>query len=412
MQRETRYFAEILRQDQIELDQRLQVALSQSDFSPAFADLVVFYGLLRSNAIPSRYLLGSAPELLSKLESHIGALDMSDHWKGEALIDKIVPKADRSEGVPAERVFGQALQIRKNKKTLSTGDFIRAIGSTGAATGNHYTERPFLIDFLAKTLTGKPTEPLGNIPQLRRLLDDMAAEKDAPDDFQYLVTLEQGRLAFRVASVLNDYLQLSDSGLLVPQRALIAQLGDIGFFTKDQVEELEDLMNSPLATEGEFQNFFERYPHFLRQWDHREVHPHVMLTRNKDGPLIPDFILTNREAQSAAILDLKRTLGGKKKLIRRQDNRMRFADAIQEARAQLRTYGRWFENPDNRRMLKSKVGMEIYSPRLMVVIGRSSDFQDEIERATLRADNPDIDVITYDDIARHARDRMVIVKGG
>jgi hypothetical protein len=62
-------------------------------------------------------------------------------------------------------------------------------------------------------------------------------------------------------------------------------------------------------------------------------------------------------------------------------------------------------------MLKDKVGMEIYNPRLMVVIGRSSEFRDEIERASLRADNPDIEIATYDDILNFAKNRTVFIEG-
>src|SRR5262249_39835543 len=161
----------------------------------------------------------------------------------------------------------------------------RALGSVGIETGNSYNTRPFILDFLAENLTGNHRAPLDEIPQLGRLLAHLEADVIHPDDFQYMVAIEDGRLAFRIASVVNDYVQVGDSGLFVPQRALVTHLGDIGFFTKDQVEELEDLMNSPLADEGEFQKFFERHPHFLRQWDHREVYPHVMLTREQDGPL-------------------------------------------------------------------------------------------------------------------------------
>ena len=310
-----------------------------------------------------------------------------------------------------KQLLEEALKFRRERNTLGVGDYLQAVASVGLRTGDSYKERPFSIDLLAHILGASQNEPLSTVPGLRDLLGYLQRRGDAADDFQYIVALEGDKLVFRVSSVIDDYVQENDSGLWVPQRALLTHLGDIGLFTRDQVEELDELMNSPNVKEREFQTFFERYPHFLRKWDHREVHPHVCLTRGESGPLIPDFILTNKSAQDAAILDIKRTLGGRKKLIRRQDNRVRFTDAIQESCAQLRTYRRWFEVPDNRQMLGSKVGMEIYNPRLIVIIGRASEFTDEIERATLRADNPDIEIVTYDDIHRHARDRMVVVRG-
>ncbi|OFW08577.1 MAG: hypothetical protein A3H96_12180 [Acidobacteria bacterium RIFCSPLOWO2_02_FULL_67_36] len=54
--------------------------------------------------------------------------------------------------------------------------------------------------------------------------------------------------------------------------------------------------------------------------------------------------------------------------------------------------------------------MKIYRPRLMVVVGRSGEFADEIDRQRLRSRHPDIEVVTYDDILRHAQQRMVSIE--
>ena len=45
----------------------------------------------------------------------------------------------------------------------------------------------------------------------------------------------------------------------------------------------------------------------------------------------------------------------------------------------------------------------------MVIIGRSSEFSDEIEAQKLRDRNSDIEVVTYDDILCYARDRRVLI---
>lgn len=255
-----------------------------------------------------------------------------------------------------------------------------------------------------------PFQGEGKFVPLRNLLHKLRSEQYGAEDFQYILTLEEERMAFRIISTLDDYVQASDSGLWVPQRVLLTHFGDYGLFTIDEIKELEELINHPRTGEAEFQKFFERHPHFLRRWDHRGIYPHVYLTRERDGPLIPDFILTNREAAEATILELKRaTL--KKKLIRHQDNRRRFADAVMEARAQLLEYQDWFDIPENRMKIKSLVGMEIYRPRLMVIIGRVSEFQDEIERQKLRDRNKDIEIVTYDDILRYAQQRRVIIEG-
>jgi hypothetical protein len=47
----------------------------------------------------------------------------------------------------------------------------------------------------------------------------------------------------------------------------------------------------------------------------------------------------------------------------------------------------------------------------MVIIGRASQFQDEIERQKLRDRDKDIEIVTYDDILRYAQQRRVIIEG-
>ena len=86
----------------------------------------------------------------------------------------------------------------------------------------------------------------------------------------------------------------------------MTHFGKIGLFTQEEIEELEDLINLN-ANEGSFQKFFEAHPHFFRRWDYRSVHPQVYLTREKDYPLVPDFIITDNELQKATILDLQVT---------------------------------------------------------------------------------------------------------
>ncbi|MEI4920424.1 DUF4263 domain-containing protein, partial [Klebsiella pneumoniae] len=91
----------------------------------------------------------------------------------------------------------------------------------------------------------------------------------------------------------------------------------------------------------------------------------------------------DRELQKATIVDLKLPAA---KLIVHKENRVRFAAAVSEARAQLLEYRRWFDDPRNRKRIRERLGMEIYAPRLAVVIGRSSEFSGALERQKLAAD--------------------------
>jgi hypothetical protein len=245
------------------------------------------------------------------------------------------------------------------------------------------------------------------MPAVSGILSSLQRALVPDEDYQYVLRLRGGQICFEIVSVLDDFVQAKDSGLLVPKRALLTHVRDtFGGFTADEIEELERLVNSRTAREHDFQAFFERNPHFLRRWDHREVHPHVLLSRADAPDLIPDFILTDRELQNAVVVELKLP---SPRLIRRQTNRERFSAAVLEARAQLLNYNEWFREQTNRRSLRPLIGMDIYEPHLAVVIGRSSEFRDEFDRARLRASAPGVDVVTYDDILAYARRRKIMM---
>jgi hypothetical protein len=203
-------------------------------------------------------------------------------------------------------------------------------------------------------------------------------------------------------------MRTSDGGI-VGNRGLLTHFKErFGVFTPEEIGELEDMIRSTKASEGDFQKFFESHQHFFRRWDYREVYSQVYLTPSDEGGLVPDFILTNPEAQEAVIVELKLP---KAKLIRRQQNRDRFADAVMQARAQLLEYQDWFMEKENRESLIKKVKMEIFRPSLAVVIGRSADFNCAIDRQRLGAHTSDIEIVTYDDMLAFARRRIVAIRG-
>lgn len=307
--------------------------------------------------------------------------------------------------VPVAVSVKRAILRDPSRKTLGASQLLHEMFALELEHPNAVSALGWLI---RRHLGYSDAAHLSNAPRLSRLLGILRAAVIGADDYQYLVALEGNHICFRVVSTLGSYVQRNDSGLLVPERVLLTHMERFGFFVRDVIEELESLVNSSRSTECDFQRFFESHPQFLRKWDHREVYPHVCLVHKDAGELVPDFILTNVEAQDAAIVELKRPQA---KVVRHQDNRIRFANVVMEAKAQLLTYRRWFEVPENRCMLRSIVGMEMYEPRLIVIIGRASEFRSEIERAALRADNPEMEVATYDDLLRFAKDRQAVIHG-
>ena len=81
-----------------------------------------------------------------------------------------------------------------------------------------------------------------------------------------------------------------------------------------------------------------------------------------------------------------------------------------EARSQLLEYRDWFEEKANRERLMAKVKMEIFRPRLAVVVGSSAHFKSAIDRQKLASTTPDIEVVTYDDIVAYAKRRLAVIR--
>jgi hypothetical protein len=391
----------------IEPDQKLQRAFELA--SPVAGgwglDFAVFVALCHLNALAVHSVLRS-PDSQDVLRHQIKKLiDRVPQSQPFVFYDEI-----------DERIIKRAVKSLGGRKTLGVADYLSAVVGEGEDILRWARRDPFdfpfnpsdavtpyTVDFLTRLL-GRNVESV--LVLLNKLRSQVAAKH--VEDFQFVLGLERGRIVFRVTSPLGDFVQETDSHLWVAHRVLLRHFKDqFGGFTTDEICELEELINTPKAGESDFHRFFEKYPHFFRRWDHREVYSHVVLTRT-EGDLVPDFILVDQQLQRATIAELKLP---SPKLVRRQPNRVRFADAVMEARAQLLEYREWFRESANRERLRASVGMSIYEPQLTVIIGRASEFSDEIDRQKLRARSPEIEVVTYDDILVYARRRQIVISG-
>lgn len=367
----------------------------------ALSDSSVFLSLYLLNSTVTRFLNLDMRRVLQGWKWRFPATGGRDPERAHIINDS----AGEVFATVLERSV--ALANARGTRTLGLADLVRATVELSFEKGDSFFERPALVDKLASHY-GDHMAKLSRLPGVQALLRTLLNSPDGAEDFQYILSIEKNRLVFRVVSILDDYVQRNGSGLLVPSRAILTHFRDnFGGFTQEEIQELEDLLNSPAATELDLQRFFELHTHFLRRWDYREVYSHITLART-EGDLVPDFILVDRDLQRAAVLELKLP---KPKLIRRQRNRVRFSSAVMEARGQLLRYRDWFREKQNRLKLKRVVGMEIYEPYLIAVIGRSSEFNDALDRQRLLADTPDIEVVTYDDILTFAERRRIIITG-
>jgi hypothetical protein len=170
-----------------------------------------------------------------------------------------------------------------------------------------------------------------------------------------------------------------------------------GIFGRLELEEFEGLINSD-ARESAFQEFLERHPHFiLATGPYLRAHAHVAMLDGHGTKLIPDFFLERSDRALADICDLKRA---NVELVRHQRNRERFSGAIHEAVAQLTHYRDFFERAENRSAFKrANPHLDAYRPRVVIVVGRRSSFEDDLQRVRLESSLPGyVDLRTYDDV--------------
>jgi hypothetical protein len=181
----------------------------------------------------------------------------------------------------------------------------------------------------------------------------------------------------------------------------VASLEALGW--KCLVEELEDLVNAPQVTERQLQEFFERNPRFLCGDAYQEARSHIILEREGSGPLIPDFVL--RPHGTDALCDLLELKLPDAKLVVGRSDRRRLSSAVYEACAQLREYRSYFDDKSHREAVQEVYGLRLFLPRMIVLIGKRSDYPaTDLRRA--EADIPQLTLVTYDDLIERARSRI------
>ena len=181
----------------------------------------------------------------------------------------------------------------------------------------------------------------------------------------------------------------------------LSALPDLGF--QDEIDEFEDLVNTRGVSEDSLQRFLSAHPQFLTGDDYASASSHIVLEREGDGPLIPDFVLKPHDPEGLAdLVELKLPSA---KLLVNKKNRVRLSAAVFEACAQLRTYSDYFESEDRRLAVADRFGVRVFRPRLYVVIGRRGVHDPTLLR-TAERDLQAFTVRTYDDLIERARARL------
>ena len=175
------------------------------------------------------------------------------------------------------------------------------------------------------------------------------------------------------------------------------------------VQELESLVNDPKSKEQDFQEFFERNPDFILNDQYKKAHPHIILTSEDGQVLIPDFVLEPIDCSSLCdMLELK--LPSAPVFVLKK-NRERFSAAVIEARAQLLEYRRFFDEKRHQGTIYEKYGLRAWLPKMFLIIGRLGTVNPYTKRKIESAE-PDLHLLTYDDILNRVKSRIERMKRG
>ena len=168
--------------------------------------------------------------------------------------------------------------------------------------------------------------------------------------------------------------------------------------------EFEALINDTTTSELEIQRFLESNPEFLLGDEYVRAHPGILLTPTEEFGLKPDFFLMRRDAPLWDIAELKLPT---EKLTTGRAARHGLAAAVHKGMDQLRRYREYFLDTNLASDFREKHGMELYFPRLTLVIGRDATFGTYQERQRLTP--LEARILTYDDLLRLAKHRSLVL---
>jgi hypothetical protein len=232
-----------------------------------------------------------------------------------------------------------------------------------------------------------------------------------------MVTYERGRYrvgpAFTARTkVLEGDLYFGPADTRVGTRGKYFTVNRDAFGIEYEVELFEALINRPDVTETDLQRFFEENPYFLAATRLVMPMPHVSLVDTFGKILVPDFvikpIIAAQRDSNWEILDLKHPQA---RLLAGRSNHSRFSQDVMKAISQVKDYKDYFENPANASAVTESLGHPIRHPRLGVLIGRMPGDKDTELLEKAQAREPEVRIVTYDEILDTQRQLLTRGRG-
>lgn len=172
------------------------------------------------------------------------------------------------------------------------------------------------------------------------------------------------------------------------------------YFTQDEIEEFELLLNKSGLLENELQSFFEAHPKFIFHSDYNEIQPQITL-EDEDGKLLrPDFFMRPIGRRLWEILDLKLPYVP---LLANSRDREGLSFHVHRGVNQLMNYSRFFDNPRNREKVFKETGIDCFKPALTLVIGNKSNVDEALWNRVIDQERPFVKIMGYDEMLERAK---------
>lgn len=128
-----------------------------------------------------------------------------------------------------------------------------------------------------------------------------------------------------------------------------------------------------------------------------DIHPEKLCSwQSEEKPDIrPDFFIS--KGNRVDIVEFKLPNLDVNNAVVGRVNREDFCSKLSSYVAQTRVYATYFDDPNNRKWVKEKYGLDVYKPRRILVVGRRSDFPLD-EWREIVADHRDLEIMTFDDL--------------
>ena len=128
-----------------------------------------------------------------------------------------------------------------------------------------------------------------------------------------------------------------------------------------------------------------------------EIHPEKECSWQSEEKqdIRPDFFIS--KGNRVDIVEFKLPDLDVKNAVVGRVNREAFCSKLSSYVAQTRVYATYFDDPNNRKWVKEKYGLDVYKPRRILVVGRRSDFPLD-EWREIVADHRDLEIMTFDDL--------------